>query len=289
MARVVELNGRPTGDGCPNYVIAEIGINHNGSLEIAKKLIDVAKSQRLRRREVPEAHAREMRARRNARQDARDPLGLHLVSWSTATRSSSAWRSSSRSTTTAGRRRSTGSSPAGIPTRSTFMKQFRTPCIKIPSASLTDRELLESVRDSGMPIMLSTGMSSMEQIDAAVALVGTKNLLLAHATSTYPCPKEELNLRMITTLREHVRLPDRLLGARSRSGHDDGRRGAGRLLRRAAHHARSGHVGQRSGGLDRAGRTQAAGQGHPQRRSRPGRRQEAGLSTAKSWPPAGCG
>ena len=60
---------------------------------------------------------------------------------------------------------------------------------------------------AGTPIMLSTGMSNMEQINAAVKLVGTKNLLLAHATSTYPCPKEELNLRMITTLREKFDCP----------------------------------------------------------------------------------
>lgn len=79
MARVVQLNGRPTGDGCPNYVIAEIGINHNGSLEIAKKLIDVAKSSGCDAVKF-QTHAREMRARRNARQDARDPLGLHFVS-----------------------------------------------------------------------------------------------------------------------------------------------------------------------------------------------------------------
>ena len=88
-----------------------------------------------------------------------------------------------------------------------FISEFRTPCIKIPSASLTDRELLEAARDTGAPIMLSTGMSSLVQIDAAVKLLGTERLLLAHATSTYPCPKEELNLRMVSTLRERFPCP----------------------------------------------------------------------------------
>ena len=88
-----------------------------------------------------------------------------------------------------------------------FMKQFKTPCIKIPSASLTDRELLEAARDSGSPVMLSTGMSSLPQIEAAVKLLGTEKLLLAAATSTYPCPKEELNLRFITTLQQKYDCP----------------------------------------------------------------------------------
>ncbi len=88
-----------------------------------------------------------------------------------------------------------------------FMKKYKTPAIKIPSASLTDKELLESVRDSGHPIMLSTGMSNQPQIDAAIKVLGTDNLLLFHATSTYPCPKEELNLRMITSLREKYPCP----------------------------------------------------------------------------------
>jgi N-acetylneuraminate synthase len=88
-----------------------------------------------------------------------------------------------------------------------FMREFRTICIKIPSASLTDRVLLESCKASGEPLMLSTGMSSMEQIDKAVNLLGTERLMLAHATSTYPCPKEQLNLRMVTTLREKFPCP----------------------------------------------------------------------------------
>jgi len=55
--------------------------------------------------------------------------------------------------------------------------------------------------------MLSTGMSEMEQIQAAVELVGTDNLILAHCTSSYPCPPEELNLRMIETLRKMYPCP----------------------------------------------------------------------------------
>jgi N-acetylneuraminate synthase len=78
---------------------------------------------------------------------------------------------------------------------------------KVASASLTDTALLEKMRSTGRPMILSTGMSEMEQIQAAVDLVGTKELILAHCTSTYPCPPKELNLRMIQTLRESYPCP----------------------------------------------------------------------------------
>ncbi len=206
MARIVELNGRPTGDGCPNYVIAEVGINHNGSLEIAKRLIDVAKASgcdavkfqkrtpekcvpaemRDKMRETPWGYISYLEYRYKVEfgleefQQIDNYCRAQKIAWFV-----SCWD----------------------PDSVDFIKPFKTPCIKIPSASLTDRELLESIRDSGHPVMLSTGMSDMNQIQAAVKLLGTKNLLLAHATSTYPCPKEELNLRMITTLREMYDCP----------------------------------------------------------------------------------
>jgi N-acetylneuraminate synthase len=88
-----------------------------------------------------------------------------------------------------------------------FMEAFDTPCYKIPSASLTDHGLLRRVKETDKPIVLSTGMSTMDQIHAAVKVVGTDNLVLTHTTSTYPCEPEELNLRMIHTLREVFPVP----------------------------------------------------------------------------------
>ena len=206
MARVVELKGRPVGDGCPNYIIAEIGINHNGSLEIAKKLIDVAKAAgcdavkfqkrtpekcvpaevRDKMRETPWGYITYLDYRYKVEFGEEEFTQIdnycraQKIDWFV-----SCWD----------------------PDSVAFIQKFNTPCIKIPSASLTDKELLESIRDTGVPVMLSTGMSNSEQIDAAIKVLGTKNLLLAHATSTYPCPKEELNLRMITTLREKFPCP----------------------------------------------------------------------------------
>jgi N-acetylneuraminate synthase len=88
-----------------------------------------------------------------------------------------------------------------------FLARYDPPCIKIASASLTDDPLLSAVAAQGTAVMLSTGMSTMEEIDRAVGLLPADRLLLAHATSTYPCPPEELNLRMIPQLAERFGVP----------------------------------------------------------------------------------
>jgi N-acetylneuraminate synthase len=83
-----------------------------------------------------------------------------------------------------------------------FMEQFNTPAYKIPSACLTDFDLLKRVRFTGKPLILSSGMSSMDQIRKSVSTAGEKDLVLMHCTSTYPCEPDELNLKMIETLRK---------------------------------------------------------------------------------------
>jgi len=82
-----------------------------------------------------------------------------------------------------------------------FIERYQPPCYKIASASLTDHDLLRKVRSTGRPVMLSTGMSTAAEIDEAVNLLGRRDLLIAHSTSTYPCPPGDLNLRMLETLR----------------------------------------------------------------------------------------
>ncbi len=88
-----------------------------------------------------------------------------------------------------------------------FLEAFNPICYKIPSASLTDSILLKKIRSTGRPAILSTGMSTMEQIHEAVEVIGLEKLIITHATSTYPCEPEELNLRMIDTLRKEFPCP----------------------------------------------------------------------------------
>jgi N-acetylneuraminate synthase len=98
-----------------------------------------------------------------------------------------------------------------------FIEQFNPVLYKMASASLTDFPLLSKVRATGKPIILSTGMSTLEEIQSAVKHLGLDQLLIAHSTSAYPCDPKELNLRMIVSLRNMF--PNNPIGY---SGHETG-------------------------------------------------------------------
>lgn len=201
MAKQVSIGGRFVGEGHPTFLIAEIGLNHNGDAEIAKKLIDVASlagcdavkfqkrtpalcvplEQRNLMRETPWGVMTYMEYRerielgpRQFEEIDRYARGKGMMWFS------SCWDIQSVD----------------------FMSPFDIPCYKIASASLTDDELLRHINAVGRPMVLSTGMSTMEQIRHAVSLLDRDRLLIAHSTSSYPCKPEELNLRTIRTLRE---------------------------------------------------------------------------------------
>jgi N-acetylneuraminate synthase len=206
MKREVKIGSRWVGDGHPAYIIAEAGINHNGDIEIAKKLIQAAKhagvdavkfqkrtpelcvppEQRSQMRETPWGYITYMEYRQKtefgkAEYDEIDRFAKEVgIDWFV-----SVWDEEAVN----------------------FMEQYNPLCYKIPSASLTDHKLLQHLRKTGRPLILSTGMSTMEQIKSSVELIGLDNLVLTHATSTYPCDPHELNLRMIDTLRKTFSCP----------------------------------------------------------------------------------
>jgi N-acetylneuraminate synthase len=206
MARDVELGGRKVGDGYPAYIIAEIGINHNGDLQNALRLVDAAvhagaDAVKLQKR-TPE-----LCVPPDQHQQMRDtPWGYisyldyrHRVEFDEA-----AYREIDAYCRGKGVQwfTSVWDEPSVD-----FMEAFRPVCYKVPSASLTDHGLLRHLRRMGRPVILSTGMSTLDQIRAAVEVLGVDNLILTHATSTYPCEPEELNLRMIPVLRELFQVP----------------------------------------------------------------------------------
>lgn len=206
MPKVVNIGGRPVGENQPCFIIAEIGINHNGMLEIAKQLIDAARlagcdavkfqkrtpeicvpvEQRELLRETPWGMVTYFKYRQliefglDEYQEIDRYCREKGMLWF-----ASCW---------------------DIPSVD-FMLQFDTPCVKISSASLTDDPLLQHVNQLDIPVILSTGMSTMEQIRHAISLLRPDKLLIAHSTSTYPCKNEELNLRMIQTLRSEFDYP----------------------------------------------------------------------------------
>lgn len=200
MKRELQIGKHLVGDGHPTYIVGEIGINHNGDVEMAKQLIDLAKwagadavkfqkrtpelavpaDQRDKMRETPWGYINYLEYRHKV--EFNETQYKEIASYCKQKGMDwfvSVWDEGSVD----------------------FMEAFDTPCYKVPSASLTDHNLLKHIRKTKRPVILSTGMSTMDQIKAAVDVLGTNNLMLTHTTSTYPCGPEELNLRMIPTLR----------------------------------------------------------------------------------------
>jgi N-acetylneuraminate synthase len=207
---------RSIGAGQPVYIIAEIGINHNGSLDIAKRLIDEAVQAGVDavkfQKRTPELCTprdqwhleRDTPWGRMSYINYRHMIELGLdeygaidsyckekgIDWFV-----SCW------------------DEAAVD----FMEQFDPGIYKFASASLTDHDLIARVKRTGRPYILSTGMSTMSEITEAIDKFGTDNLMVAHSTSAYPCPPQELNLRMVETLMDLY--PDTPIGY---SGHETG-------------------------------------------------------------------
>lgn len=216
MAREIKLGNRTVGDGHPTYIIAEIGINHNGDLGIAKQMIDAA------------VHARVDAVKFQKRTpDIATPLEqqnqMRETPWGYITYldyrykvefNEEQYREIDRYCKERGIAWlvSVWDQPSVE-----FMEQFDTPAYKIPSACLTDFGLLRRARATGKPLILSSGMSTMEQIHQGVEMAGGKDLILMHCTSTYPCDPEELNLKVVETLRREF--PNLPIGY---SGHEVG-------------------------------------------------------------------
>ena len=194
--------GRSTiGPEAPVYVIGEIGLNHNGDVEVAKRLIDVAvesgaqavkfqkrtpeiatpEHMRDVPRETPWGTMTYLDYRRRVEFGEREYLDIA----SYALRAGIDWFAS----------------PWDVPSVE-FLEGLGVVAHKVASASLTDLELLAALAETGKPVILSTGMSTIEQIDRALEALGTDRVVLMHATSTYPLEPEEANLRVISTLRD---------------------------------------------------------------------------------------
>jgi len=201
----VLIGSKLVGDGHGCYIIAEIGINHNGDIDLARRLISVAVAAgcdavKFQKRTVDVVYSSEELAKPrenpfgNTNGDLKYGLEFGHDEYRLIDRYcrevkmpwfASCWDEKSVD----------------------FIDQFDTPCYKIASASLTDDRLLRHTRSKGKPIILSTGMSTIEEIDHAVDVLGTKDLVLLHACSVYPAHYPELNLNAITTLRDRYKVP----------------------------------------------------------------------------------
>jgi N-acetylneuraminate synthase len=201
----VKIGERLVGDGAPCYVIGEIGINHNGDLGIARRLIDVAAiagahAVKFQKRTIEVVYSAEELARPRespfgtTNGDLKRGLEFGIDAYRNIDRycreKNVAWFASCWD-------------EASVD----FIEAFDPPAYKIASASLTDDNLLRHHRKTGRPIILSTGMSTLQQVDHAVDVLGTEDLVILHTTSAYPAKIADLNLRMIPVLRERYGVP----------------------------------------------------------------------------------
>jgi N-acetylneuraminate synthase len=210
----VQVGKHSLGPGHPCYIIAEIGINHNGDIDLAKRLISVAVAAgcdavKFQKRTVDVVYtpAELATPRPNPFGDTNGDLkrGLEFEQEDFAEINSfcrqlkidwfaSPWDEASVD----------------------FIEQFNPPVYKVASASLTDDHLLRHIRSTGRPILASTGMSTYAEIDHAVSVLGKDDLILMHTTSTYPAKYEQLNLSAIPKMAERYGIP---IGY---SGHETG-------------------------------------------------------------------
>ena len=201
----MKIGNYEVGSQQPAFIIAEIGINHNGDLEIAKKLIAAAKQAgcnavKFQKRTIEVVYtAEELAAPREnpfgtTNGDLKRGLEFSLddykaidayckeqdIMWS-----ASPWDEGSVD----------------------FLSSFNVPYYKIAAASLTDAGLLRKIKSAGKPMLLSTGMSEMDEIDKAVAILGKENLLLMHCVSQYPAQPENIHLKAMLSLGERYSVP----------------------------------------------------------------------------------
>jgi N-acetylneuraminate synthase len=191
------------------YLIAEIGINHNGDMQIAKRLMDAAFAcqwdcVKFQKRNpdvcVPEAQKGLMRdtpwgrmtyleykKRIEFGQEAYDQIDAYCklkpLDWS-----ASVW---------------------DMDSLSFLVERYDVPFLKIASAQISDLKLVEAVAKTGKPVIMSTGMSTIEEVDQGVNVLmkHSSNYLLMHTNSAYPTPDNEINLRIMETLKERYSCP----------------------------------------------------------------------------------
>lgn len=212
----IRIKDKVISEKAPIFFVAEIGINHNGSLDIAKKLIDMAllcgaDAVKLQKR-TPEICVPEHKKHR-----------IHETLWGDIT------YLDYRKKIEFGKKEYDEideyckiknviwfASPWDLPSVD-FLEEFNIPCYKIASAKLTDRELLEKVSRLNKPIFLSLGMSTEKEIDKAINILKDNELILLHCNSSYPANDHELNLKYIQVLKD--KYPNHIIGY---SGHEHG-------------------------------------------------------------------
>ena len=201
----VKIANRYIGPGYPCFFVSEIGINHNGDVKIAKKLIDIAKKAGSDAVKFQKRTINYLYKKKELDEYRESPFGKTYYDYRKGVEFEYSEYTNLRSYCK--KKRIVSFSSCWDIKAVDFMEKLNPPCYKIASASLTDQNLLKYIRSKKKPIILSTGMSSMSQIKRAVKILGKKDLIILHCTSAYPADKNELNLKVINNLMKTFKVP----------------------------------------------------------------------------------
>jgi sialic acid synthase SpsE len=217
--KTIDIGGHLIGDGQPAYFVAEAGVNHNGSLDLARRLVDIAaecaaNAVKFQKRTVRDILVTEALDRPyntptslgNTYGEHREKLELSDDAWHQL------WQHS--------KQRQITLLASGWDMRSVdFLDELGVVAFKTASADLTNLPLLEYTARKGKPMFVSTGMSTLDEVTEALAVVRKHigdQVVLLQCTSLYPCDNDQLNLRVMQTYRQRF---DVLVGY---SGHERG-------------------------------------------------------------------
>lgn len=207
----LNIAGRLVGPGRPCYVIAEAGVNHNGSVEMALKLVDAAaaagadavKFQSFIAEEVVTRQAPKAAYQRQSTDPGQSQLEMiKALELAPAAHRAVLERCRARGVTFL-------STPFDLPSLELLLS-LGVPALKVPSGEITNLPFLARVGAAGPPVILSTGMADLEEVDAAVrtlARAGCPGLALLQCVSNYPADPADVNLKAMATLAEAFGLP----------------------------------------------------------------------------------
>lgn len=199
---LIKIGDRLVGDGQPTYIIAEVGVNHNGLLDLAIELIDVAVSAgadavKFQKRKLDRLYAQKYLENANAGEktlryllpilqqvELPDEAYYKIVDYCRA-------------------KRITFLCSAFDAESADFLAELGVPAFKVASADLTNLPLLDHLAKKGVPLILSTGMSRMDEVETTVNFLKERHVQFAllHCNSTYPAAFEDINLRFMDQLR----------------------------------------------------------------------------------------
>ena len=199
---LIKIGDRLVGDGQPTYIIAEIGVNHNGILDLALQLIDVAvdagaDAVKFQKRNLDQLYAKKYLANANSGEKT---LRYMLPILQQVELPDHAYH---KIVEYCQKKGITFMCSAFDPESADFLETLDIPAYKVASADLTNLPLLDHLVQKGKPLILSTGMSRMEEVEITVEFLQERNaeFALLHCNSTYPAAFEDINLRFMDQLR----------------------------------------------------------------------------------------